>query len=249
MTITRNMKMADVIHLNYLLLPIINRFNINLGFGDKTVEEVCIENKVNIDFFVEIVNAFHDKNYFPKTHLKSFSIELIIDYLRKTHRFYRNEKVPEIAAWMDKLTAKCSSQPENVTLLKNFFAEYKTELESHTQKEEDIVYPYIEELKLALEAQQVSREFYDRMKSYSILNYENEHDDMEAKLYDLKNIIIKYLPPVKYNLCNKILVELFKLEADLNDHSRIEEKILVPKVVEMENQLKTGLENKSITLF
>ena len=36
MQIQANMKMAEVIHLNYHLLPIISRFGINLGFGEKT---------------------------------------------------------------------------------------------------------------------------------------------------------------------------------------------------------------------
>ena len=44
MNITRDMKMADVIHLDYTLLPVITRFGINLGFGDRTVEKVCLEN-------------------------------------------------------------------------------------------------------------------------------------------------------------------------------------------------------------
>jgi regulator of cell morphogenesis and NO signaling len=35
-----NTKMADIIHGNYLLLPVINRFGIRLGFKDKTVKDV-----------------------------------------------------------------------------------------------------------------------------------------------------------------------------------------------------------------
>jgi regulator of cell morphogenesis and NO signaling len=41
MNITKDMKMADIIHHAYQLLPVITRFDIQLGFGDKTVHEVC----------------------------------------------------------------------------------------------------------------------------------------------------------------------------------------------------------------
>ena len=73
MQITKNMKMAEVIHRNYRLLPIINRFGIELGFGDDSVENVCSKKQIEVDFFLDIVNSYLDENYFPKKHLASFS--------------------------------------------------------------------------------------------------------------------------------------------------------------------------------
>ena len=66
MQIQADMKMAEIIHLNYHLLPIISRFGINLGFGDKSVKQICKEHSIDVNFFLEIVNSFHLKNYFPK---------------------------------------------------------------------------------------------------------------------------------------------------------------------------------------
>ena len=66
MRITKDMKMADVIQMNYMLIPVIYRFGINLGFGDKTVKEICEETKVDLNFFLQLVNTYHDKDYFPK---------------------------------------------------------------------------------------------------------------------------------------------------------------------------------------
>lgn len=58
MQITKEMKMADAIHRNYLLLPVINRLGIQLGFQDKTIDKVCTENSVDTEFFLTIINAF-----------------------------------------------------------------------------------------------------------------------------------------------------------------------------------------------
>lgn len=80
---------------------------------------------------------------------------------------------------------------------------------------------------------------YKTSDSYSILAYEEEHDNMEEKLVDLKNIMIKYLPePFNHETVNRIIAELFWLEKDLHDHARIEDKVLVPKVKELESRLK-----------
>jgi len=79
MIITKDNKMADVIHMNYSTLSVLNRFGIELGFGDKSVEDVCQKHEVDINFFLEIINTFINEDYFPKKHLQSFSIALIFN--------------------------------------------------------------------------------------------------------------------------------------------------------------------------
>ena len=142
MIITKNIKMADVIHMNYLTLSVLNRFGIVLGFGDKTIKEVCKQKNVDLDFFLEILNAFVNKDYFPKKHLQTFSVELITEYLQKTHQYYHKVKVPEIESLIKEMVESCYSQKENIVLLKKFFNDYKQELLNHTEREEAIVYPY-----------------------------------------------------------------------------------------------------------
>ena len=89
-------------------------------------------------------------------------------------------------------------------------------------------------------AGEISEEIKREMSAYSITDYEEEHDDVEEKLYDLKNIVIKYLPSSSDDKPYfNILKELFTLENDLNDHSRIEDHILVPKVEAMEFTIKS----------
>ncbi len=79
------------------------------------------------------------------------------------------------------------------------------------------------------------------VKEYSITLYEKEHDDVEEKLNDLKNIIIKYLPTVKDQKNRFLLLkELSALENDLADHARIEDLILIPKVEILEKKALLG---------
>jgi regulator of cell morphogenesis and NO signaling len=233
------MKMADIIHLNYQLLPLLERFDISLGFGDKTVQSVCDENNVNLDFFLEIVNSYHDPNYFPRQNLQTFPVKFIVNYLQKTHSYYLEKKIPLIEQYIkDLIDESRSDNKTNLKLVEQFFQEYKEELDNHIQREETKVQPYVLEVEEAFQKQALSENLWTEMNTYSIDDFEDEHDNMEDKLYDLKNIIIKYLPPIQNkDLCNNILFELFRLEADLNDHARIEDKVLVPKVRMMEKEL------------
>jgi regulator of cell morphogenesis and NO signaling len=230
------MKMAEVVHMNYQLLPIISRFGINLGFGDKTIEQVCKEYEINVDFFLEIINSFHNKDYFPRKHLRSFSLELITEYLHKSHEYYLQNKIPRIEQLLHHFSeAYHGNSSEIFQLIDKFFNEYKKELNDHIRNEEEKVYPYALSVEKAFHAKDPSHEIVARIRSYSIDDFEIEHNNVEDKLFDLKNILIKYLPfPFDTQLCHAILIELFRLETDLNDHARIEDKVLVPKVKYME---------------
>lgn len=239
MLITGTTKLSEAIHDNYLLLTILNRFDIHLGFGEKTVEQICKEQKMNQEFFLEIVNSFLDRDYFPQSELQSFPLTLILNYINRSHNYYIGFKLPQIEGMINNLIQKTSEvYKKQYQLMANFFQQYKNELIEHIENEEINVHPYIIEIDSAFQENTISKEIVTRVKKESISNYVDDHDNVEDKLFDLKNLIIKYLPPAgDYTLSNAILFELFRLERDLNDHARIEEKVLVPKVELLEKQI------------
>lgn len=231
MLLEKEMKLADVIHHDYNLIPVISRFGIMLGFGDASIEKICKKNQVNIDFFLIILNAFHDPQYLDNNYLQSFSVTLLINYLKKTHDYYLLNKIPEIEGLISEMASESEVDKVSHNLLQKFFEEYKNELIKHIEKEENRVYPYVLDLELAISHKTVSPDLLSRIKEYSITSFEDEHDNVEEKLMDLKNIIIKYLPASKNQQSRyKLLKELTVLEKDLIDHARIEDLVLVPKV-------------------
>lgn len=241
MIFSKNIKMADVILNNHHLLSVISRFEIKLGFGEKTVEEVCNVHGVNVDFFLEIVNTFNEPDYFPQNYLESFPLSLIIAYLKNTHNYYLNLKMPEIYALIQKLLDE-SDKPisKELKLISKFFIDYKIHLSQHIKREEEVVYPYILKLELFYKSNEnLTANEIKELKDYAIERYVDEHENIEDSLYDLKSLIIKYLPPQENNvLCYKILGQLGHLEKDINDHSNMENRVLVPRVTLMEKMLK-----------
>lgn len=239
MLLEKDMKLADVIHHDYNLIPVISRFGIMLGFGDGSIEDICNKKQINIDFFLTMLNAFHDPQYLDKNYLQSFSATLLIDYLQNTHNYYLQNKIPEIESLITDMASKSEVDKVSYELLQKFFDEYKNELIKHIEKEEERVFPYVIDLENAEQSNTVSPALLFRIKDYSITSYEAEHEDVEEKLMDLKNIIIKYLPSSKKQQSRyKLLKELTVLEKDLHDHERIEDLILVPKVEMLEDRIR-----------
>lgn len=238
MLISEKIKLADVVHLDYQIVPVINRFGIQFGFGDKTIEEICNIKGINLDFFLEILNAFHDEDYKPNKNWRNFSFEYIIDYLLKSHEYYNNIQMPYIEKLIDKLLWSDISEEKNKDLLKNFFNEYRKEINTHTKYEENEIYPYIVEVENSFKKNNITSKIKKKILKHRINKYAEEHNDIDTALLDLKNIIIKYLPPPDNpDIMNKILAGIFQLEKDLKDHTNIENQVLIPKVKELETEI------------
>jgi Response regulator containing a CheY-like receiver domain and an HTH DNA-binding domain len=236
--LTSDMKMADVVHSNYLLMPVISRFGIPLGFGEKTVTAVCRKHRIDVDFFLAIANAFSIEHYFPEKKLQTFNVLMIVDYLQKTHAYYIETQVPLIEKLLTNLLRLRPSDAKNLKLIKKFFLDYKGELFNHLEQEETTTFPYVNKVYRLFHSPNPSTREKRALSKYSMHVYEEEHTDVDEKLYDLKNILIKYVRGDSMNEAyQEVIFELFRLEKDIQDHTRIENNILLPLVEEMEDIL------------
>ena len=228
-----DMKMADMLQDNYHFLQMLDRFEIKFGFGDQTIEEVCNEYHIHIPFFLLIANVFHFNEYEPKaSDIESCPPNELLKYLQKSHKYYLSYRFPDLeqrlkgmmSSW-DQVTAK---------IVETFFSEYKKEVQIHLAYEDEVVFPYIRKL--------MSN---DTAPGYSIFEFEKKHDDIESKVKDLKNILIKYIPEKNDVIQrNEILFHLYLLEEDLNKHLLMENKVLIPVVLKMEGMHKPDTRHK-----
>ena len=58
---TASDRMSDLVCGNYHILLIMSRFGIALGFGDRTVDEVCCQSGVDTATFLAVVNLLYDE--------------------------------------------------------------------------------------------------------------------------------------------------------------------------------------------
>lgn len=222
-------KMVNLIRSNHSLLPVVNRFGIRLGFRDKTIGDVCNSLDINADFFLAIVNTYTNPDYFPKEALQSFSPLLIIQYLKKTHQYYKSYVLPKMEKQLDHLISGSDENQEKLKVIDAFYRKYKNELLNHIQDEENNIFPYVESL--------VNNP--SKLKgSFKIMDFEQQHTNVEVQINDLKNLILKYLDPIyDDNDCNEFLTTVFNFEKDITDHARIEDAILIPQVIRIEKEI------------
>ena len=109
-----NMQMSEVVEEHPSLIPVINRFGIRLGLGDKSVKAICEEYRLDTDFLLTVINTFLNEEYFPEKKLQTFHTSQIIDYLTKTNQYYQRYQIPNIERHLGSFISM--STPGNNTL-------------------------------------------------------------------------------------------------------------------------------------
>ena len=222
-----DMKISDIIRENPSILLVLEHFGINDVLKDKTVSRLCSDYEIDEFVFIVICNLYNGFNVGDTSKLNLSSLPVIIMYLNNSHLYYINEKYPEITDYIKKLNA--SGQLKEMKLVEAFFNEYFEEVMEHLDYEGKIAFPYFSGL---LEKKQsTSRE------KFSVAHYQKHHSDIESKLADLKNLLLQHIHIKNQGIVKrKLLNTLFELEFDLKIHSLIEEQILIPLVLSIENK-------------
>ncbi len=215
--------MCELICDNYPMLLVMSRFGIDLGFGDGSIEEVCSQNNVDTYTFLTVANLLIIKDKESvEIDLSKISLSVLVKYLHNSHAYFLEYRLPLIRQELIRALDKTN---EVSTLILNYYDEYVSEVHKHMMYEEDTLFPYI-----------VAVINGTSTNHYSIELFSKHHDKVEAKLSELKNIIIKYYHTKSTNDINNVLYNIFSCERDLASHNNIEDYLLVPTMKEVETQ-------------
>lgn len=226
--VVSEMKTSELLISNPYLILVFEHLGISMEVREKTVSEICAENNLSSELFLIIVNLFNGFNPEPIEDYSFRDIEMIIRFLKSCHRYYLEEKYPAIKDHIS-LINKINDHHE-ISMIGKFFDKYFREVTEHLDYEDEVVFPYVLALNNRLNGEEVST-----ISSYSVNEYREHHDDIEEKLADLNNLLIKYIPLKNDQKARRnLLLSLFELEYDLKVHSQIEETILIPMVEIME---------------
>ena len=219
-------KMSDIICDNYSLLQVMSRFDLPLGFGDCSVEEVCSSHQVDCQTFLAVVN-FINKGY-SRSSIPSIglSVETLMHYLKNAHHYFLDFQLPTIRRKLLE-AIDCSMDNEVTFLILKFFDGYVQEVRKHMNYEDMYVFIYVDNLLKGKKSEE-----------YDIQMFIRHHEHIDEKLTELKNSIIKYYPANKNAyLMNAVLFDIFNCEKDLAAHNEVENRLFVPAVLQLEHQV------------
>lgn len=217
-------RMRDIIADNPLLLPVLSRFGIPLGFGDSQVADVCKLNVVDCPTFLAVANLISGKPW------EAFGISLqsLVNYLKKAHGYFLNYVLPGIRRRLIEAISTGVSGDMSVLLLK-FYDEYVEEVRRHMDFEDSHVFTAVADM---LESKTSS--------DFKISDFESNHHPIAAKLREMKEIFICHFKAdgARVDQLNSVLYDIITCEHDITMHCRVEDVLFIPAVAALEESLQ-----------
>lgn len=218
-----NDSVVSLIEADYDILPLLSRFSLPLGFGDETIARLCQASGINPDVFLLIVN-FILCGDIDSDRMKRVSPADVARFLHKSHDYYLNYKLPHIRANLQ--SALDPTHKDINPIIIKYFDDYVESVKAHFDYEEKVLFPYIERLTGG-----------NAGGTYSADTFLHHHDhDVEDKIGELKNIILRYYTTSVPFKMYDALVDIYNIEEDLKEHSEVENRILVPLTRRLESK-------------
>lgn len=216
-------KMISLIRDNYNLLQSLGSFGISLGFGDKTVKQVCDDQNVDTNTFLSVVN-FTINGYREMDDVSRLSVPTLLQYLKASHDYFIGFQLPFIRK---ELVDALDENDNLARLILKLYDEYSRSVTQHMKYEEKTVFPYVESLIAG-----------KPMANYAIDMYSKHHGQESMKLRELKSIIIKYFPgdSLRNNQLSATLYDIYNNEEWLALHAEVEDKIFIPAIKCLEDK-------------
>lgn len=238
MDITKESIIGELVANDYRTASVFKKNNIDFCCqGNRTIEVACKEKQLDTDKLVkELANAATQIQS-GSVDYKSWPLDLLADYIEKTHHRYVTQKSEEIMPFLDKIIRVHGGHHPELHEVGEQFRESVGELASHMKKEELILFPFIRKMVQAkLDGTTVTAGFGTVQNPIGMMMH--EHDTEGERFRKIAALTNNYTTPA--DGCNTYSVTLGMLkefEDDLLLHIHLENNILFPKSIELEESL------------
>ena len=208
--------------------------------GGKKLNEACDQAKLTVDQVLsdlEQAEKARAERQETGSDWNSEPLADLIDHIVKTHHVYLQNELPRLINLAEKVSGKHGSAHPETLQVKQIVDDLANELTMHLMKEEQILFPYIVRMEEAkIEKSPVVPSSCFGTVQNPIHMMEMEHDSAGEALRALREVTSNYKAPE--DACTSfraLYTGLLELEADLHQHIHMENNILHPRAVAMEN--------------
>ena len=203
----------------------------------KEIEEVCKKNDIETNELLEKLEAVLNSKADQSIDYKSWPTDLLIEYIEKKHHRYVEEKIPVLRQFLDKLCRVHGERHPELFKINELFTASAGELAAHMKKEELILFPFVKKMVSATLSQEPIEAPHFGTVENPIEMMKHEHDNEGVRFREIAALTNNYNPPA--DACNTFRVTyamLEEFEQDLHLHIHLENNILFPKAVKLEQQ-------------
>jgi regulator of cell morphogenesis and NO signaling len=204
--------------------------------GNKSLAEACRQAGVPLDLALRKLGELNERISDPGiTPWQEAPLMELIQNIVQTHHDYVRKEIPRLKSLLDKVNDRHGKVHPELTAIKLVFGFVAEEMLNHMQKEEQVLFPYIERLEHA------SREgvlppvtpFGSVAKPIECMM--RDHVQAGKEMLQIREISRDFAPPDDSCTSYRALYDgLREFDQDLHRHVHLENYILFPRAIELE---------------
>lgn len=209
--------------------------------GDKQLAEACASAGVDVENVIEMLTEVTQSPSQNETafDFQNASATELITHILDTHHVFTKSEMARLQLLADKVLAAHGGNHPELVHLDELFTRLCADLTPHMFKEEQILFPYIVAMAEAAERNVTGPAARFGTVNNPIRMMMMEHDTAGEILRELRALTADYKAPADACISYRTLYDALEdFEKDLHQHIHLENNILFPKALELENKLK-----------
>lgn len=210
--------------------------------GNKSLDDACAIAGVEVGelerLFAEATKTAAPAN--GTLDFQKLTLTDLIGHILAKHHVYTKEEMARLQLLIAKVIAAHGMNHPELTHMGELFQRLCDDLTPHMAKEENVLFPYIEELEASI-LQNRPGPFapFGTVKN-PIRMMMMEHDTAGDLLREMRALSSDYAVPADGCISYQTLYQALEaFEKDLHQHIHLENNILFPRVIEMENKFQS----------
>jgi regulator of cell morphogenesis and NO signaling len=202
--------------------------------GKMPLSEACADRGLDAQAVLDELAANEQASSGEERNWSDAGLTDLCDHIEATHHAYLRDELPRLGAMVDKVAAVHGDREPELRELVTVFRAFRSEIESHMAKEEQVLFPMIRRLDEA----EALPSFHCGTVNNPIRVMEYEHDSAGAALARMRRLTHDFTPtPEACNTYRAMLEGLTALERDMHLHIHKENNILFPRASALEARL------------
>ncbi|GMR25626.1 MAG: iron-sulfur cluster repair di-iron protein [Ignavibacteria bacterium] len=231
--------LSEIVTDNFHTAVVFEKYNLDYCCnGKRQFEDACMKNSIDPNLVIIDLEKINNNITVNEQNYDEWELDFLIDYIINNHHQYIRRMIPLIAEYGGKAAAAHSENHPELLKISEIFAVIYKDLKQHMLKEEQILFPFIKQIVQAKKNKGQAEKPYFGSVQHPIRMMEAEHENAGDGFREIRRLSEDYkIPADACSTYSAFYNALMEFEKDLHKHIHLENNILFPKAITLENEM------------
>jgi regulator of cell morphogenesis and NO signaling len=240
MNVDFDRSLKEIVEMDYRAAEVFKKFNLSFCCsGNMSLKSACESKQLNYEVMLnELSDATRNIQVSNQLPFHSWKIDFLIDFIIHIHHEYIYQTMPALNLSLQSFSVGHSAKYPEFIRIAELFDQLSNVLTVHNRHEDEIIFPYIKQMDAAYRRKEVYANLFVRTLRKPLHNIEREHEQIGELMNGLQVATGQFSFSVQACSSYQVLIQKLKeFHENLVQHKFLENRILFPKAIAVEQQL------------